>query len=90
MIGAIHSLETTKRPSISLVPPVIGRLKYRFEPDAKLIHRCTGKKVTLQHFEVHPLVMDMRHIFREQLETRFEERVGHEEDILVATALDPR
>ena len=51
---------------------------------AKISFCLNGEK------KVHRVVMDARHIFLEDLRKRFFERVGHEEDMLVATALDPR
>lgn len=90
VVSAIHSLEATMRPTLSLVKPVIGKLEEKFGSFAKITYRLNGEKKVTLHNELHPSFMDARHIFLQDLRTRFLERVGHEEDILVATALDPR
>lgn len=90
VVPAIHSLEATQRPTLSLVKPVVGRLEQKFDSMAKISFCLNGEKKVIACSEVHPVVMDARHIFLEDLRKRFFERVGHEEDMLVATALDPR
>lgn len=90
VVPAIHSLEATKRPTLSLIKPVIGRLEQKFDRLSKISYRLNGEKKVILCNEVHPTVMDARQIFLQDLRTRFMERIGHEEDILVATALDPR
>ena len=70
--------------------PVEGKLIDKFDVTKGVVHRYTGKRVSLPPEEIHPFVQDSRSIFHTELEKRFTERVGHEEDILTATALDPR
>ena len=63
VVPAIHSLEATQRPTLSLVKPVIGKLEQKFDVLAKISYRLNGeKKVTLSS-ELHPAVMDAMHIF---------------------------
>ena len=90
VLPAIHALEATKRPTLSLLPPVIGRLKKRFSNFGNIVHNFTGKKVVIAFDRIHPHVQDCRIMFLKELDARFDEKVGHEEDILTATALDPR
>lgn len=90
VVPAIHALEATKRPTLSLLPPVIGKLKKRFSSYGGLVHTFTGKRVVVAFDKIHPAVQDSRTAFLKQLDERFDEQVGHEEDILTATALDPR
>ena len=90
VVPAIHALEATKRPTLSLLQPVIGRLKKRFTTYGSIVHNFTGKKVIVPFDKIHPAVQDCRTSFLKELDVRFDEKVGHEEDILTATALDPR
>ncbi len=75
---------------MSLIKLAIGRLEQKFDALSKMSYRLNGEKKVILSSEVHPIVMDARHIFLQDLITRFIERIRQEEDILVATALDPR
>jgi hypothetical protein len=90
VVPAIHALEATRRPTLSLLRPVLGRLKKRFSHIASIVHTFSGKKVVVPCEKIHPAVQDCRTAFLKELDVRFTEKVGHEEDILTATALDPR
>ena len=90
VVPAIHALEATRRPTLSLLRPVLGRLKKRFSHIANIVHTFSGKKVVVPCEKIHPAVQDCRTAFLKELDVRFTEKVGHEEDILTATALDPR
>ncbi len=90
VVPDIHALEATKRPTLSLLPPVIGRLKKRFSSYGNIVHNYSGKKVVVPFDQIHPAVQDSRSSFLRELDARFDETVGHEEDILTATTLDPR
>ena len=90
VVPVINALEATKTPTLSLLQPLLGRLKKRCSPYSNIIHSFTGKKVTIPTERIHPIVQDCRTKFERQVDERFDEHVGHEEDILTATALDPR
>ena len=90
VVHVIHSLEATKRSTLSLLPAVLGKLKKKFNTFGSIIHNFTGKKVVIPFDKIHPVVQDCRIAFEKQLDERFDEAVGHEEGILTATALDPR
>jgi hypothetical protein len=90
VVPAIHALEATKRPTLSLLPAVIGKLKKKFNSYGSLVHTYTGRKVVVPFDKIHPSVQDSRTAFLKQLDERFDEQVGHEEDILTTTVLDPR
>ena len=89
-VPVIHALEATKRPTISLMPPVLGRLEKKFTSYGSIVYNFTGKKVVIPFDKIHPVVQDCQNVFLRELDVRFDEKVGHEEDILTATALDPR
>ena len=90
VVPVIHALEATKRPTLSLLPAVLGKLKKKFSTFGSIIHNFTGKKVVIPFDKIHHVVQDCRMAFEKQLDERFDETIGHEEDILTATALDPR
>ncbi len=50
----------------------------------------SGKKVVVPFDQIHTVVQDSRSSFLRELDARFDEIVGHEEDILTATTLDQR
>ena len=86
----IHALEATKRPTLSLLPAVRGKLKKKFGTFGSIFHNFTGNKVVIPFDKIHPVVQDCRAAFEKQLDERFDEVVGHEEDMPTATALDSR
>ena len=86
----IRALEATTRPTLSLLPPVLCKLKKKFTPYSNIVYNFTGKKVVIPFDKIHPVVKDCRSVFLKELDERFDEKIHHEEDILTATALDPR
>lgn len=48
-----------------------------------------GKKSVIPFYKIYPAVQDYRTAFLKVLDGRFDEKVGHEEDIFTTTALDP-
>ena len=86
----IHALEATTRPTLSLLPPMLCKLKKKFTAYSNIVYNFTGKKVVIPFDKIHLVVKDCRSVFLKELDERFDEKIHHEEDILTATASDPR
>ena len=85
-------MEASKRPTSCLVLPVIGMLIDRVENQKDVIYNLGGDDMKkLAWKDVHKHVSASLEKFLTELVDRFErQRVGHVEDMMLCTILDPR
>ena len=87
----IAILEATKTPTNNLVLPYVGKMIDRLEPHKATVTYVSGEKEIIKEDYYHPAVQEFRALFQDQLKHRFEgQRIGHIEDLLICTMLDPR
>ena len=84
-------LETTKTPSSNLVFPYIAKMACRLDKYTDTITNFRAFREVIRHVDYHPATVEFRYLLLDQFNLRFdEERVGHQEDLLICTILDPR
>ena len=84
-------LEATLHPTSNLVLPYIGKMIDRLETSRSTTTTYRNKKEVIRDYEYHPKVEEVRSLIKDELERRFEgDRVGHLEDLMICTILDPR
>ena len=87
----IAILEATLTPTNNLVLPYVGKMIDRLEPHKSTVSYFSGEKETIKEEDYHPKVQEFRELFQDQLKHRFEgQRIGHIEDLMVCSMLDPR